>query len=462
MPSRWRALGAFLLSQIVVLAKEVEVLSDGEQQGGGDTYSVDEPSADHRSKGIELDEADDIVGAIESFGAATQFTPSDSAWFNYGVALADERNPQHNLATFELAKSCFEQALDLDPENDDAAENYEALLEDRWTYLPNGTHDVPMPRLTLEQLRMNETYLNVEAPFILVGAQKDWLANKRWTLDYISEKFGEGIVDFYPENMRNIKNKPFLQPMENAIEEFRKFQRENGRVKWGDDPPYIQWRMPYSAIETIHANGDVRWPFHVRHDLQWMRQCMPDRDNMIRHAQWNMMSIGMHGSGMFNHPDGKGMSSMAVQVQGRKRWMICESTMDEYLYHPGDLDTFAPDLERFPKFAKANCSDVTAEPGDIIFYPYGTWHQTYNLDQLTLSVQSRMSTRSNFMDIYKDLKHHCENPPPDYSKQWPGISPNLSEENCAGLDECLEIWQGWFQGDTPFNFSIPEPSGGGL
>jgi hypothetical protein len=54
---------------------------------------------------------------------------------------------------------------------------------------------------------------------------------------------------------------------------------------------------------------------------------MPDIDNMIRFAQWNMMSVGMKGSSMFFHSDGKGMSSMSAQITGRKRWMLCEVSM---------------------------------------------------------------------------------------------------------------------------------------
>ena len=40
--------------------------------------------------------------------------------------------------------------------------------------------------------------------------------------------------------------------------------------------------------------------------------------------------------------DGKGMSSMAAQIAGRKRWMLCAADQAEYLYNAGDVDTFKP------------------------------------------------------------------------------------------------------------------------
>ena len=33
------------------------------------------------------------------------------------------------------------------------------------------------------------------------------------------------------------------------------------------------------------------------------------------------------------------MSSMAAQIAGRKRWMLCAADQAEYLYNAGDVDT---------------------------------------------------------------------------------------------------------------------------
>ena len=55
----------------------------------GETYSLDDPNSDHRSEGIKRSEANDHIGAVDSFRAALQFEKHDKggAHMNLGVAL---------------------------------------------------------------------------------------------------------------------------------------------------------------------------------------------------------------------------------------------------------------------------------------------------------------------------------------------------------------------------------------
>ena len=63
--------------------------SVGEVKFNGETYSLDDPAADHRSEGIKRSESDDHTGAVESFRAAVKFEKFDKggAHMNLGVAL---------------------------------------------------------------------------------------------------------------------------------------------------------------------------------------------------------------------------------------------------------------------------------------------------------------------------------------------------------------------------------------
>ena len=63
--------------------------SVGEVKFNGETYSLDDPTADHRSEGIKRSESDDHTGAVESFRAAVKFEKFDKggAHMNLGVAL---------------------------------------------------------------------------------------------------------------------------------------------------------------------------------------------------------------------------------------------------------------------------------------------------------------------------------------------------------------------------------------
>jgi hypothetical protein len=52
------------------------------------------------------------------------------------------------------------------------------------------------------------------------------------------------------------------------------------------------------------------------------------------------------------------------------------------------VDPFAPDLERFPRFAEAarHAEVATLEPGDAIYIPYGWWHGVESLDPVSILV----------------------------------------------------------------------------
>ena len=180
-----------------------------------------------------------------------------------------------------------------------------------------------------------------------------------------------------------------------------------------------------------------------------------------------MLTIGLPGSGMFLHADSHGTHSAALQLRGRKRWVLCDGRSPEQrpLFYAGvtmrlpppagssggavsrrgepqRLDAFAPDLRRFPAFAKANCSDVTLQPGEILFYPSGVWHQTMALDTPTLSVQRRVVTHSNYRAFAAQLRGKCRRPVRDLHPLW---APNLDAQNCAAVDACEALWAKWFR-----------------
>jgi len=93
------------------------------------SYDVADPTADHTAHAIEMDEAGNFDACVASFKAAAKFTPSSEAWNNIGVALTDEANPRATDAdVIQEAAAAFEEAIKLDPKNDDALENHRQLV----------------------------------------------------------------------------------------------------------------------------------------------------------------------------------------------------------------------------------------------------------------------------------------------------------------------------------------------
>uniref|UniRef100_A0A1A7YEP0 tRNA-yW synthesizing protein 5 n=1 Tax=Iconisemion striatum TaxID=60296 RepID=A0A1A7YEP0_9TELE len=77
------------------------------------------------------------------------------------------------------------------------------------------------------------------------------------------------------------------------------------------------------------------------------------------------------------------MDNLLAQVTGRKRVVLYSPQDALHLYLSGDksevLDIDAPDLKRFPEFAKARRYECFLEPGDLLFIPALWFHNTLAL-----------------------------------------------------------------------------------
>ncbi len=104
------------------------------------------------------------------------------------------------------------------------------------------------------------------------------------------------------------------------------------------------------------------------------------------------------------HQDIYWSSAWNAQMVGRKRWRFCPPE-DEALVYRGRVDTFAPDLDAFPLFARARCYEGTAGPGDIVFLPSRWWHQTCALD-CGLALTGNYSDHTNYRYVIQYMENH--------------------------------------------------------
>lgn len=93
------------------------------------------------------------------------------------------------------------------------------------------------------------------------------------------------------------------------------------------------------------------------------------------------------------------MENIACNVAGRRRFTLFPPEQITNLY-PGPIeltpagtpismvDVAEPDLARYPRYsdAWANALQVTLEPGDALYLPYGWWHGVESLDALNILV----------------------------------------------------------------------------
>ena len=91
------------------------------------------------------------------------------------------------------------------------------------------------------------------------------------------------------------------------------------------------------------------------------------------------------------------------------------------------VDPLAPDLDRYPRFrdAWAAASQVTLEPGDALYIPYGWWHGVESLERLNILVNYWWSDASEHLAPPYDALLHAflalKHLPPQERAVWRGM-----------------------------------------
>lgn len=318
-----------------------------------------------------------------------------------------------------------------------------------------------IPRVTIEQLERNMTLRGGTHAFILVDWARRWNASK-WTMDYLKRKIPFEWVDYYPENMLNPQNKPYLLKFDEAA------------VRYGQrspQPKYMQlrlarrgWKRLQKDFQPIPLPEAVFWD-----DAEWIHKCMAKEDgredkravdNFFVTNQWKFLLIGEKGTSMFFHMDGTSASSWQAQILGRKRWTLCPYTETNLLRGMEEMDTDKPDYKRFPNWAFVKCGRETVEAGEIVYYPGYWWHQALQMDTPTISYTGALvgveAPRKDLpgqlahTQFYNDLIGKCgkcwkagkaERLCDDISTKWPGAAPPPLRVVCEKyLPACHKLW----------------------
>jgi ribosomal protein L16 Arg81 hydroxylase len=106
-----------------------------------------------------------------------------------------------------------------------------------------------------------------------------------------------------------------------------------------------------------------------------------ERKRLARPNLW----LGPGGSLTPLHYDSN--DNLLCQCAGRKRLMLYPPSQIKWLYTRGYSPAWSrvpnplePDLESYPRFARARHVDVTLNPGEILYLPARWAHFAYNLD----------------------------------------------------------------------------------
>jgi hypothetical protein len=212
-----------------------------------------------------------------------------------------------------------------------------------------------------------ETYYAPCRPVILKGEMTSWPATRHWTPGYLKTVVGSREVEFQAGRARS----PSYERQKDAHKTrapFNAFIDQITAPGSGNDAYLTAYNSAANtlALGALHADLGLLDKFLT-----------PERGR-------GMLWIGPEGTFTPLHHDLT--NNFIAQIIGRKRVVICPASEVGHLYNDAHVFSEILDLEtgldgaRFPRLNGVRVYSIELKPGDILFLPFGWWHQLRALD----------------------------------------------------------------------------------
>lgn len=236
----------------------------------------------------------------------------------------------------------------------------------------------------IEVEEFRSTYADAGRPVIIRGLIDHWPARRRWTLEYLEQKFGDKLLSFSGKQWRlgdfvkKIRGGDIPAPYLNQVkldEQFRELREDVGDL----------------AYTRANALNSPLLPFSMR---------------ITRGI--SALFIGGAGSGFGKlHWDFSYLHVYISQVRGPKDFLIFAPKDSPHLYpnpvYPmdsliKDINNF--DTEEYPNIRNATPIRFTVQDGETVFIPAGWWHST-KMNELSISIAESALDRANWKQRYE-------------------------------------------------------------
>eukprot|EP01031_Cornospumella_fuschlensis_P043618 gene43618-53343_t len=273
-----------------------------------------------------------------------------------------------------------------------------------------------------------------QGPVLIESFLSKYKMQRFFDIKKLLNMFGNYTVDYYPHNMREEQARPFFAPLNKAVSELQTPLEVFLHVDVSEPGSYIQWNLNTELYERILQYANISVPGEIDdHTLMSCFSTSSDKDEYFFKTHWKMLLLGEENAGMFLHQDILLTAAYQIQLVGRKKWHLCDSSQSPYLYEAGDVDMFCPDYETYPLVEQALCSEVVVHAGDLLFYPHDYWHQTHNLDTPSIAISSSVITQKGLPGLLRELQKECDGARRIFVP---------TESFCANIQLCGKAWGG--------------------
>lgn len=214
-------------------------------------------------------------------------------------------------------------------------------------------------------------YFNKRKPVIISNGINDWFATKNWSLDYFAKTYPTKKVQVgisqtkvfsyskVHEKTKGLMKVNFIE-MKDLVDNLL---NENSTEKY-----YLVHQSVPDTFQELLGDFDIP---------SWA-----ERDKTYSIHLW----VGAKNNTVPLHWDSS--HNFLVQLYGTKTLWLFSADQSNLLYptykeaphnHSGVPNIENPDYDQYPEFKKAQCRQVTLEPGNVLFIPSGCWHQVRSL-----------------------------------------------------------------------------------
>jgi hypothetical protein len=453
-------------------------------------------AAAFHAKAMELVQAGNYPLALANFRAACRHNDKSSLYWN-DLGVTEMR-----MGELQKALKRFKRALSIDPNSAVAKDNIEELSH----FMPPGppqdksnvtkSHRIQPPsRLSSAVVRHLSSILEtpysqvssddrawvdailsepfvVEDAFPLFGITDDRILEV-FNRQFLTSRFGDRRVDFYPHNMIEVQAHPYFLSFAPALYQLlHKPEEAYVGVDASEPGTYIQWNLDAQAWQELMVELLGATMPGMLDDRRWTQHCLgqgtqqdsslsvnsdgdvaSDGDNIQNRdadvgpdfaqtersashfflsTHWQMLLVGEAGAGMFHHQDTLRTASWQLQLVGAKKWHLCGPEQTPFMYEAGKIDLFAPDYASFPLLRNATCYEVTVQAGEMLYYPHDYWHQTVNLETPSIALSSTLLTPYSYAQTAEELRRECAGAGRIFPPQ---------QDMCDVMEKCYSVWE---------------------
>ena len=217
-------------------------------------------------------------------------------------------------------------------------------------------------RSSISLQELLDEYLTPGIPVVLTDATRDWPALGKFTPEFFKSRYGHltkeikgqtyTLAEITDLMLTSTPAHPAPYPCNLNVE------------------TYFPELLPDLRPEILFGKLD-----RIKHPL------LPKL--MLRGTEVYELFLGGNGASFpYLHFDALCMHTQVTQLYGAKEFMLYSPAQTPYLYprpeNPkvSQVDTSAPDFEKFPLFSQATPLTVLVEEGETILFTTGWWHTT--------------------------------------------------------------------------------------